>query len=725
MPELDLQASAEVTARLLEELHETKERLQRLEAALAERSLLPGIQQEPDSSKAGQAGPISATSPRGAPANGDQSNGNGDRGQEADAHFRRGVSLCQGGNYDAALAAWEEVLRIQPGNPYALANVGIVLTEQGRWAEARDLFVRVIEVQPDNAEAHYGLGMADAQLGNYAGAIAAWENTIRLQPDNTDVHYNMALVRQRLGQQIDARDRGKVATAASPSNSTAGTASAGTAIVPDEQSAVPQPESDAREPARQNAEEAVVALSSAPNPPADASAASSSDEPPAAQDETVGMARDNADAKYAEEPPAGGPGAADRTEESLVSDDTVEPFETYQPRLQGQPIDWKRVEGPSETGKRGSQAKRGVGFNRTSTRRSSLAPIGLFIASGLVLAGAYAVIQGQRNKALASASIGKAPALSNQTTPALPEKAPDTQPSAAKAAPTTVVPAVLADPELDPAAAEGASGPAAPGNMRVRLGAGVAGQFRYWFVYGTTPAARMHSLPRPSRSGAIILWIPPAYNRPGAQLRILDVKQGKVARIPILDALKPARAVSPNVGANLLLNADFSQGAKGWSLENTAPARGSMRIEDGLSGAPGVTGRTVHFEVAAIGKQSWNVQCYQMGVNLKDGEKYLLSFWAKSDRPRSIRIDGIMDKPDWHPIGLGASPKFGASWEKYLIPFTATRSEPSHTRVSFVLGEVVGPVDISGIALRRREGAPKSVALPPDATVTVTARDFN
>ena len=195
--------------------------------------------------------------------------------------------------------------------------------------------------------------------------------------------------------------------------------------------------------------------------------------------------------------------------------------------------------------------------------------------------------------------------------------------------------------------------------------------------------------------------------------------------IALKNQISILKAVSPNVGPNLLQNAEFSQGAKGWPMENTAPARGSMRIDDALSGAPGVTGRAVHFNVAAIGKQSWNVQCYQMGVNLKEGEKYLLSFWGKSDRTRSIRIDGILDKADWHPIGLGTSVKLGANWEKYLIPFTAARSEPSRTRVSFILGEVVGPVDISGIALRRREGAPKSVALPPDATVTVTARDFN
>ena len=200
MPELEPEMGTDVTARLVEELTRTNQRLERLEATLSERSLLPGIQQEPERSDAPGASQLPPDSPGAGLANGVHLDAHADRAQEADAHFRRGVAFCQAGNYDDAIAAWQEVLRLQPDNPYALANIGIVLTEQAHWAEARKCFVRVLEIEPDSAEAPYGLGMADAQLGNYAGAIAAWENTIRLQPDNTDAHYNMALVRQRLGQ---------------------------------------------------------------------------------------------------------------------------------------------------------------------------------------------------------------------------------------------------------------------------------------------------------------------------------------------------------------------------------------------------------------------------------------------------------------------------------------------------------------------------------------------
>src|ERR1051326_1807264 len=170
MPELEPQTGAEVTARLVEELTRTNQRLERLEAALAERSMLPSIQETPGPPEGVDVGAEKARAEGEDAATGAHPE-ESERAREADAHFRRGVELCQAGDFDGALAAWQEVLRLQPNNSFALANIGIVLTEKGQWAEARKRFVRVLEIQPDNAEAYYGLGMADAQLGNYAGAI--------------------------------------------------------------------------------------------------------------------------------------------------------------------------------------------------------------------------------------------------------------------------------------------------------------------------------------------------------------------------------------------------------------------------------------------------------------------------------------------------------------------------------------------------------------------------
>jgi hypothetical protein len=261
--------------------------------------------------------------------------------------------------------------------------------------------------------------------------------------------------------------------------------------------------------------------------------------------------------------------------------------------------------------------------------------------------------------------------------------------------------------------------------MQIRLGNGVNGRLKYWFVTKSNRAAPMRYLPYVGQTRVLALYIPPAYNQPGSQLRIMNA-QGRVARVPIMDVSQPIQYVMPNVGANLLRNSDFSQDVVNtWTLETTAPGRGTLKVADGLSVPAGVAGRSVHFDVSAIGAQGWNVQCYQMGVDLKDGVPYLLSFWAKSDRPRPLHVDVILDKADWHPVGLTNSVTLSTSWQKYLVKFTASKTEPNHTRVSFILGEAIGPVDIAGVSLRRSEGENKTGALQPNAAVTVSAKDFN
>ncbi len=121
-----------------------------------------------------------------------------DPAPEVGAHFRRGYTYCQRGMLDEAIAAWRQVLLLQPANAYALANIGIAFTEQARWSEALDIFAQVLQLQPDNLDAQYGLGIVHAQEGRYQAAAAAWVAVLRLQPDNEDARRNLAQVRERI-----------------------------------------------------------------------------------------------------------------------------------------------------------------------------------------------------------------------------------------------------------------------------------------------------------------------------------------------------------------------------------------------------------------------------------------------------------------------------------------------------------------------------------------------
>ena len=711
MADLHPQGDPEVAARLLEELTRTNNRLERLEAVLCERSLLPSIQEEPAHQDAGAAPEPEAGAAVVAPAPSPVAEVNSGGVEEAESHFRRGVTLCQAGDFEGAVAAWRDVLRLQPDNAYALANTGIVFTEQGKWNDAREAFMRVLEIQPDNAEAHYGLGMADAQLGNYAGAVAAWENTLRLQPENSDAHYNLALIRQRMAV----------------GNSKAPPVAAAATEAPPDMAVVAAPAAPARPGANGAAGSATAASRSMP-------------------DDTALGADTALDAN--------GEDAADDDEERAEDASGLEAT----PRSAASQRQWKRVQG-SGVNAGGGAMKRGAGrVSMPAGRSPSRIPVGGIALAGLLLVGAamannYRLANEraahERPYGLAgtpapgvtrmpgAADVNQRPAASAGTSPGVSK--PPSQPGAnASARPGSSAAhpggsaAELPAPTVHPATmlavgagAPPAAGPPRAGLMHIRLGRGVAGMFQYWFVSRGDHSGPIRRLPAANRAGLITLFLPAGYNHSGAQLRVLNITQGKVARIPVSDVSRASVARSVNAGPNLLQNADFSRGANGWNMEMTAPARGAMRIDDALAAAPGVAGRAVHFDVSAVASQAWNVQCYQSGVNLKDKDPYVLAFWAKSDRARPFHVDIILDKADWHPVGGASTVRLGPKWDKYILRFNANRSEPSHTRLSFILGEALGPVDMCGISLRRSEGSDRKTIVQPGAVITIGARDFN
>ena len=137
-----------------------------------------------------------------------------------------GLDYKQGGFVDRALEAFTEVLRLDPGNGYALANLEKLYEEQHQWAEAYTTrqklaaaapdaekprhqrvlafledelgqdarkrgdhaaaavrFDAAIDLSPANAPAYLNLGDTRFERGDAAGAITAWESLVTAAPD--------------------------------------------------------------------------------------------------------------------------------------------------------------------------------------------------------------------------------------------------------------------------------------------------------------------------------------------------------------------------------------------------------------------------------------------------------------------------------------------------------------------------------------------------------------
>ena len=137
-----------------------------------------------------------------------------------------GLDYKRGGFVDRALEAFTEVLRLEPGNQYALLNLEKLYEEQHQWAEAYAVrqklaargdhaspgrhhetlaylenelgldalrrmdyaeaarrFGAAIEHDPMNAPAYLNLGDVHYYQGNVEGAIADWERLIEQSPE--------------------------------------------------------------------------------------------------------------------------------------------------------------------------------------------------------------------------------------------------------------------------------------------------------------------------------------------------------------------------------------------------------------------------------------------------------------------------------------------------------------------------------------------------------------
>ena len=102
----------------------------------------------------------------------------------ADAHL--GLARCDAaaGRLDAAAATLREAERVEPDNPVAIANLGIVLSDGGHPKEAVEPLRRALALDPDLHQARFTLAIALARTGQRADAAATAEELLRRLPAN-------------------------------------------------------------------------------------------------------------------------------------------------------------------------------------------------------------------------------------------------------------------------------------------------------------------------------------------------------------------------------------------------------------------------------------------------------------------------------------------------------------------------------------------------------------
>ena len=130
---------------------------------------------------------------------------------DARLHFGRAMALEDLSELDAARAAFEQVLALDPAHSEALSRLAVLAGQRGDVKRARDLAARALAVDPRDAAARIALASAALQEKDMATAeiqVSALVQDPSLGPVNRAIAFGLA------GDILDARDRTDEAFAA-------------------------------------------------------------------------------------------------------------------------------------------------------------------------------------------------------------------------------------------------------------------------------------------------------------------------------------------------------------------------------------------------------------------------------------------------------------------------------------------------------------------------------
>jgi tetratricopeptide (TPR) repeat protein len=121
--------------------------------------------------------------------------------ETASEYFARGVSLEEDPRSQGeAIAAYKNVLQIDPLHAAAYINLGTLYYNRQDYARAESHYRKAVEVDPRYALAYFDLGNVLDETGRVEEAITAYKTALQLAPTYADAYYNLALAYEKTRQ---------------------------------------------------------------------------------------------------------------------------------------------------------------------------------------------------------------------------------------------------------------------------------------------------------------------------------------------------------------------------------------------------------------------------------------------------------------------------------------------------------------------------------------------
>ncbi len=126
---------------------------------------------------------------------------------------RRGNSLYNKGEYNAATERYERAARLAPEQFEPLYNLGNALYKAERYEAAEVQMLKAaadtLRTAEERAEALYNLGNVQFRQKKYKEALESYRNSLRLNPSDMEAKYNYAYTKRLLEQQNQQNDQNK------------------------------------------------------------------------------------------------------------------------------------------------------------------------------------------------------------------------------------------------------------------------------------------------------------------------------------------------------------------------------------------------------------------------------------------------------------------------------------------------------------------------------------
>lgn len=134
----------------------------------------------------------------------------------ADQWFEIGADAEDRGDFEDAIAAYEQALSGDEAKADVCFNLGNVLHYLGRRTDAVKRYEEAVEIDEQFVEAWNNLGNVLSELGRDGEAIRAYETALRHVPSHADAHYNLAETLERLGRKEEAHQHRMAYLSVSP-----------------------------------------------------------------------------------------------------------------------------------------------------------------------------------------------------------------------------------------------------------------------------------------------------------------------------------------------------------------------------------------------------------------------------------------------------------------------------------------------------------------------------